>query len=253
MISFWPWRRFNVQDNGLWKGMTEIHCHLLPGVDDGAETREDALRILRFMEKEVKVGRVCITPHTMMDFNSSPGERLKEKFREFMAGYDGNMELYIASEYMIDGFFPDRLAEGLLLLGEWNQKKMVLVEMPMMMIPLNLNLMLDNIFEAGYTPVIAHPERYYCIKEKTFYYLHERGCLMQLNIPSLRGYYGKNVEKTAFRLLAKGLYDFAGFDIHRYEGYAGVIRQLHLSRGDLDRLCLLLDNNKEIHFDSQRY
>lgn len=248
MISFWPYRKFNVQDNGLWRGMTEIHCHLLPGVDDGAETREDALQVLRFMEQEVGVSRVCITPHTMMDFNNAPGERLIEEFQKFIVGYDGNMELYIASEYMMDAFFMNRLMEGLLPLGEWNQKKLVLVEMPIMMSSPNQNLMLDSVFEKGNTPVIAHPERYRYMKEKEYQQLRERGCLLQLNIPSLHGYYGRDAEKTAFRLLDKGLYDFAGFDIHRYVGYAATVRQLQLSRGELDRLCLLLDNNKNINF-----
>lgn len=248
MISFWPCRKFNAQDNGLWKGMTEMHCHLLPGVDDGAETREDALKVLRFMENEVKVRRVCITPHTMMDFNNASGERLEENFQKFKIGYDGALELFIASEYMLDAFFPVRLSEGLLPLGEWNQKKLVLVETPVMMSPPELDSTWEHIFEMGYTPVIAHPERYHYMTKKDLWNLRERGCLLQLNIPSLHGYYGKVVEKNAFRLFVEGLYDFAGFDIHRYEGYARVIRQLQLSRKDLDRLGVLLNNNQNINF-----
>lgn len=248
MISFWPGRKYNVQDNGLWKGMTEIHCHLLPGVDDGVETREAALRLLHFMEKEVGVRRACITPHTMLDFNNAPGILLKEKFHKFMVGYGGRLELHIASEYMIDSFFPKRLSEGLLPLGSWNLKKLVLIELPIMTPPPKMENTLESIFEQGYSPVIAHPERYHYIDERVCSSWRERGCLLQLNLPSLCGYYGKHAEKLAFRLLDKGLYGFAGFDIHRYEGYAAVVRQLYLSRKRMDQLALLLDNGRQVEF-----
>lgn len=248
MISFLPFRKFNVQDNGLWTGMTEIHCHLLPGVDDGVETGEQALRILRFMEEEVQVSRVCITPHTMMDFNNAPGERLHGIFQQFLPAWNGKMELHIASEYMIDSYFSKRLSEGLLLLGIRNQRKLVLVELPAMMRPPDWEATTESIFEMGYTPVIAHPERYHYIRVDDCRTWRERGCLLQLNLPSLHGYYGKHVERLAYRLLDEALYDFAGFDIHRYEGYAAVIRQLNLSRKRMDRLSELLDNARELEF-----
>ena len=77
MISFWFHRLFNACDSGLWTGMTEIHSHILPGVDDGVETKVEALSLLDFMEKEVKGAAGFITPHTMMDFNNSPAGELQ--------------------------------------------------------------------------------------------------------------------------------------------------------------------------------
>lgn len=248
MISFLPFRKFNVQDTGLWTGMTEMHCHLLPGVDDGVETKEQALRILRFMEEEVRVRRVCITPHTMMDFNNAPGERLHGIFQRFLPAWDGKIELHIASEYMIDSYFSKRLSEGLLSLGIQNQRRLVLVELPTMMCPLDWETTMERIFEMGYTPVIAHPERYRYIHVDYCRAWRERGCLLQLNLPSLHGYYGKHIEKQAFQLLDDELYGFAGFDIHRYEGYAAVVRQLSLSRKRMDKLAKLLDNGRKLEF-----
>lgn len=247
-ISFWPERKFNLQDNGIWKGMTEMHCHLLPAVDDGAETKEDALQLLRFMERDVGVRRICMTPHTMMDFNNAPAEKLCEKFCKFREDYSGRMELYLASEYMLDSFFNGHLKQEVLLLGEWGGRKLLLVETSALMPPPNLNETLEDIFAAGYTPVIAHPERYAYLDEPTYIRLRERGCLFQMNIPSLHGYYGKHSQKDALLLLKKGMYTFAGFDIHRYEGYARVIRQLELSRRQTDRLCLLLENSRNLEF-----
>lgn len=248
MISFWAKRKFNLQDNGVWKGMTEMHCHLLPAVDDGAETKEDALQLLRFMERDVGVRRICMTPHTMMDFNNAPAEDLREKFSKFCTDYSGKIELYLASEYMLDASFGEHLKQEMLLLGEWDNKKLILVETSALMPPPTLNETLEEIFAVGYTPVIAHPERYAYLDDPDYVRLRERGCLFQLNIPSLHGYYGKHPQKDAIRLLKQGMYTFAGFDVHRYEGYARTVRQLELSRRQTDRLCLLLDNNKNLEF-----
>ena len=122
MVSFWFERKFNLMDSGIWKGMTEMHCHILPDVDDGVETKEDALQLLRFMERDVGVRRICMTPHTMMDFNDAPAELLREQFVKFCNDYSGKMELYLASEYMLDVSFSNHLKGEMLLLGEWMDK-----------------------------------------------------------------------------------------------------------------------------------
>lgn len=246
MISCWFNKSFNVYNSGLWKGMTEIHSHLLPGVDDGVETKMEALDLLHFMEKEVEVKRVCITPHTMMDFNNSPALQLEGKFQDFLPCYNGSIELSLASEYMLDSYFSHRLSEGLLSLGEWNQKRLLLVEGAGVYLLPGFYDSLEQCFEVGYTPVIAHPERYLYMDKKDYLRMRERGCLFQLNIPSLHGYYGKHVQQVSYRLLNDNMYDFAAFDIHRYVGYARVVRQLSLTRKRLNALCLLLENNQNI-------
>jgi Capsular polysaccharide biosynthesis protein len=251
MVSFWFERTFNLMDNEVWKGMTEIHCHILPDVDDGVETKEDALQLLRFMERDVGVHRICMTPHTMMDFNNAPVTSLKGQFRKFCNDYSGRMELFLASEYMLDVSFGSHLKGEMLPLGEWDGRRLLLVETAALMPPPGLEEMLEDIFSAGYIPVIAHPERYAYMEESDYRRWKERGCLFQLNIPSLHGYYGRYPQKDAVRLLKQGMYDFAGFDIHRYEGYARVIRQLELSRKQLDNVRRLLENNENIQFDGE--
>lgn len=248
MISFWFQKSFNLHNSGLWRGMTEVHSHLLPGVDDGVETNDEALSLLRFMEKEVGVERACFTPHTMMDFNNAPALRLQEKFQKFVSFYSGGIQLSLASEYMLDSSFQHHLSEGVLSLGAWNHRKLLLVEGARMNLLPGFYEKLETCFQAGYTPVIAHPERYIYMDEGDFQKLRERGCLFQLNIPSLHGYYGKQVQQIAYCLLNKEMYDFAAFDIHRYTGYARVIKQLSLPRKRLDQLCFLLENNKMIQF-----
>lgn len=86
--------------SGLLKGMVDCHSHLLPGVDDGVQSMEESLQILREMEQQ-GIRRVWLTPHIMEDI---PNETLalQRKFWELLQQYRGAVELKLAAEYMLD-------------------------------------------------------------------------------------------------------------------------------------------------------
>lgn len=248
MVAFWTERKFNVNASGMWRNMVEIHCHLLPGVDDGVAKLDDTLSLLCYMENEVGVNKVCMTPHTMSDYNCGPTDILIDKFKKIQSVYAGGITLSLSSEYMIDMAFYERLRNGdLLSLGEYENYNLLLVETPLTMPLSHLDKILEDIFSAGYVPVIAHPERYLYMDCQKYRILRESGCLFQMNIPSLYGCYGREVKKRAEALLDKEMYCFAGFDIHSYENYSKVVEGLKLKRKRLERLGELLNNNKFIY------
>jgi len=84
-----------------------------------------------------------------------------------------------------------------------------------------------NLQQAGYKPVIAHPERYLFFHNQMGKYreLRDRGCLLQMNMLSITGYYGKHIKMVADELLKKGLYDYCGSDMH-HQRHAGLLREL---------------------------
>ena len=92
--------------SGLLKGMVDCHSHLLPGVDDGVQSMEESLQILREMEQQ-GIRRVWLTPHIMEDI---PNETLalQRKFWELLQQYRGAVELKLAAEYMLDNLFEER-------------------------------------------------------------------------------------------------------------------------------------------------
>ena len=102
--------------SGLLKGMVDCHSHLLPGVDDGVQSMEESLQILREMEQQ-GIRRVWLTPHIMEDI---PNETLalQRKFRELLQQYRGAVELKLAAEYMLDNLFEERLEKEDLLGGD---------------------------------------------------------------------------------------------------------------------------------------
>ena len=151
--------------SGLLKGMVDCHSHLLPGVDDGVQSMEESLQILREMEQQ-GIRRVWLTPHIMEDI---PNETLalQRKFWELLQQYRGAVELKLAAEYMLDNLFEERLEkEDLLLLEEG--KRFLLVETSYFNPPMDLLSVLQRIQKKGYYPLLAHPERYEYMQKEDY-------------------------------------------------------------------------------------
>ncbi len=193
---------------------TDIHAHWLPGVDDGARTVEEGLEIVEAL-MQLGYKKLIATPHIKQVYYENEPDQLYRVFRDFEAAVaekGWEVELSLAAEYMLDEGFQRHLEEGLLTLSG----NMVLIEMSFFQAYQGLEKLLFDIQLKGYQPVLAHPERYqyYFKKWEQFEMLKERGCLFQLNIPSLTGYYGKEIANVAHRILAQGWYEFAGTDLH---------------------------------------
>lgn len=208
----WPFnKRISLATAGILRGFTDWHCHLLPGVDDGVQTIEEALQILGFHE-ELGIKEVWLTPHIMEDMPNST-EELKARFTELVTAYQGGITLHLAAENMLDNLFEERLeSNDLLPLGA--EGKYLLVETSYFNPPMGLNNILLRIKAKGFIPVLAHPERYLYMGENDYRQLKEMNVLFQLNLPSLTGVYGSEVRRKAGWLLRNRFYELAGSDIH---------------------------------------
>ena len=200
-----------VSDSGIFEDFCDCHCHLLPGVDDGIKKQEDALYILDQWEL-LGMEEVWMTPHVMEDIPNETMD-LTERFKSFCSAYTGQLRLHLAVENMMDGLFLQRLDErDLLPLGMSGIQ--LLVETSYFNPPMGMEDIVRKIKEAGYTPVLAHPERYQYMDMEHYMKWKNAGMLFQLNIPSLVGAYGIDVQKKAEMLLSKNMYDCSGTDIH---------------------------------------
>ena len=125
-----------------------------------------------------------------------------------------DVEIVPAAEYFIDDLFPELLEKGEPLLTLHDN--MVLVEISFISPPRELNHIIFNMVTGGYQPVLAHPERYafYHHQKEIYHRFKDQGCLLQINILSLLGYYGKSVQDAARYLVDKGLVDLIGTDLH---------------------------------------
>lgn len=240
MLPFFNPRK-NMQRAGLLQGMTDVHSHLLPGVDDGVASLEEALQIMKYLQ-EAGVSRMYLTPHIMADLNEKGASELRVRFEEFLGACPDWIELRLAGEYMLDAGFATQCKSGLLTMA----RRHVLVETSYWAAPPNLMDMLYELSLDGYVPILAHPERYGYMTGKTYGLLKENGYKFQLNLMSLAGVYGKPTAYRASRLLEKGFYDFAGSDIHRLDVYRQTVECHLLTRHQQNNLKKLLENNHSL-------
>ena len=140
-------------------------------------------------------------------------QELKEKCEELKSVAPKGITLRLAAENMMDNLLLKRLDErDLIPLGD--DRKYLLVETSYYNPPMDMHRFFERIKESGYIPVLAHPERYQYMDLRHYKMWKEKGVLLQLNVPSLVGAYGPEVQYKAEKLLNKGMYDYCGTDTH---------------------------------------
>jgi tyrosine-protein phosphatase YwqE len=220
---------------------TDIHSHILPGVDDGIKTVTGAREaLLRMAERGVT--DLVLTPHVMTDYPNNTTDNLRAAFLELRRTAPDAPTLYLAGEYMLDSLFPALLKQDMLCIG----RRYILVETSYLAPPPDLHGMLYEIMISGYKPILAHPERYIYMDVKEYDRIMERGCKLQLNLFSLVGMYGNSARRRAEYLLDGGMYDFAGSDIHVLDIYLKALDDLSLNRKRTAEVSRLAANNRMI-------
>ncbi|WP_210486655.1 tyrosine-protein phosphatase [Rufibacter aurantiacus] len=196
----------------------DMHSHLLPGLDDGATTLDDSLQLLEGLSA-LGFKKLCMTPHIMGDFYKNTPETIRAKLQELQEAANARgfeIALSCAAEYYLDEWFSAKLEKGEELLTFGGDRKFLLVETSYMNEPSHLRQVIFATQAAGYTPVLAHPERY------TYFYgrmeallsLRETGVLFQINTNSLTGYYSKQAKEVARQLIKRKAVEFLGTDTH---------------------------------------
>lgn len=235
----WPFsKKQTIATSNVLSGGVDYHSHILPGVDDGIGTLEEALHTLELYARN-GIKELWLTPHVMEDY---PNERasLQKHFSRLQETYKGEIILHLASEYMIDNCFEDLLENGELLpIGKSGNH--LLVETSYFTPPMRLKETLQRIKSRGYHPLLAHPERYMYMDSDYYRELHDMGVKFQLNILSLAGGYGRAVQKNANWLLRNDLYSVAGSDLHCSDAL-DIIKGIPLDRATTERLQKLLSN-----------
>jgi len=191
---------------------TDMHSHLLPGIDDGSPDVEHSVQLKKGLE-DLGYQQFIATPHIMWDIYRNTSSTIHEALEKLRAE-DKSQNIGAAAEYFLDEHFNSMIEkdEGLLALDD----KKVLVEFSFVAAPMDLKEQLFNLQIKGYQPVLAHPERYtyFSGNKRVFEEFKSMGCLFQLNLLSLTGYYGKIPQELAHWLVAKNFIDLVGTDLH---------------------------------------
>lgn len=228
----------------------DLHLHLLPGVDDGARTLDDSLAMARALAS-LGFTRLAPSPHHRERYPSRSRDLCAEKLREVQAAVTAaglGLELFgNAENFFLDEALPGELASGTLrTLGEG---RVLLVEAPYTGPMPMLGDLVFRMKLKGVTPLIAHPERCFEFEKKgRAAQAVEAGALLQLDLGSLTGRYGKPALKLARQFLDDGLYAVAASDLHgpgQAEAWVGeAMRALEKAAGR-DTLDALLRTRPE--------
>lgn len=194
--------------------VTDLHSHLLPEIDDGCNDIDETLLLVKKM-RNLGYKKLILTPHVMLKKYPNTSKIITSRLFELRAMLkvkNISMEVEASAEYYCDNHFIKLIVSNdLLTFGE----RYVLFELPYKTLPETLEKVLKLLFQKAYIPVLAHPERYSFLKTVVdFRKMKSRGVLFQVNINSIGGYYGKEVQKKALMLSQKSMIDFVGSDLH---------------------------------------
>ena len=223
---------------------TDLHSHLIPGIDDGAPDMKTSLKLISGMI-ELGYNKLITTPHIMQDVYPNTRDdilRGLDHLRIAAKNQGFEVEINAAAEYFLDDHVAELLKNKTPLLTI--KSNMVLVEFSMVNPSLGLKEILFEMQMMGYQPIIAHPERYcYLDRAREFFdELKTANCLFQLNLLSLGNYYGRTATELAHYLIKKDYYDLIGSDLHNSH-HLEALQNLRIST-DLKKL---LDSGKIIN------
>lgn len=221
---------------------TDMHSHLLPGIDDGSPDEATSLTLIKGLQ-QLGYRQFIATPHIMWDVHKNDATIIGEaqgRLETAIRQESLSTPIKAAAEYYLDDHFDSLLSQDIPLLPI--KDNLVLVEFSFIAPPHNLKEMLFELQIKGYKPILAHPERYnYLISQKGLYdELKDAGCYFQLNLLSLTGYYGKITSDLAQYLIKKNYIDLLGTDLHHERHLDALTNSTTL----MDGVNSLLDSGK---------
>lgn len=227
--------------------VTDIHSHILPGIDDGSPDIETSLILVEGLMR-LGIKQAIITPHIIGDLYRNDAFTINKALallQKTLLEKQIDFTVSAAAEYMLDAYFFELLASDTSLLTLKNN--LVLTEFSYADKPYNVEQQLFKIITEGYQPILAHPERYgyYHNDFKQYNHLNEIGFLLQVNLLSLTGYYGKPAAKAANYIIKNNLHSFVGTDLHHE-------RHLNALSNDKNKLLFkAVFNDKILNEDMQ--
>ena len=229
---------------------TDMHCHILPGVDHGSQDIDQSLEMLR-AEIDMGISHVILTSHVTAETFENTPETLTAAFETLKKAVEEEglpVDLDVSAEYRIDEYWNREYEAGHLLPMPGNR---ILLENSFVQELIGIDKMMFDLQVKGYRPILAHPERYryYYDRKDRYKSLHSASVKFQVNILSLEGYFGRGARETALWLIDNNLCDMLGSDMHSMD-HAHIIQDYIASRA-WRKLCEKYDLPKRIINDRE--
>ncbi|MGL5717463.1 MAG: tyrosine-protein phosphatase [Paraclostridium sp.] len=196
--------------------MIDIHCHILPGVDDGSTGLSESIEMAKIASSE-GIKKIVNTSHYHFDFKYKKGNELKSILNEFnkvLKDENINIEVILGNELYYTEDLIGKLDE--LDFFTINDSRYLLIEFSPINLPKNLEDVVYEIRLKKYIPILAHVERYKDIQDNPnlIYDLIKEGALIQVNASSILGKNGKEAKEVSEILIRNDMVHFIGTDAH---------------------------------------
>lgn len=206
----------------------DLHSHLIPGIDDGAKDIEQSILLIEEL-RILGYKKLIITPH-VSDMFPNTSSIILAGFRilkEELIRREIEIEIEVGAEYYADDNFEILLENSDIL--SFGKEKYLLYELSYFTLHHDIENLIYNIKLKGYTPILAHPERYFYFHSNFNKYreLKEMGTLFQINLNSINGYYNKDIKRVSNQLIKNSLVDFIGSDTHHMTHIKGLKKSLN--------------------------
>lgn len=221
---------------------TDVHSHLLAALDDGVRNHEEAIELVRNFYS-LGYRKLITTPHVNSDYYRNEPSSIRQTLHDLknlVAKENIPISIEAAAEYYLDEELMKKVEarESLLTFGQMH----VLFETNFLNEPYQLNDFIFQVITQGYKPILAHPERYAYMTMEKAEELRDRGALLQINIPSILGYYSKPIQRLAIKFIEQGWVDLLGSDCHN-QNYIHVLEAAPRDRYFRKAVDLPLLNN----------
>ena len=207
--------------------MIDIHSHVLPGIDDGCKIATESLEILKGLEEQGITDLIC-TPHYIAETSQvSPkaqNQILLEALQDRAEKNGLSIKLHLGNEIYINKDIEKLLRYK--KISPLAGSKYLLIELPMSGEFEQYDDILLNLVQKGWKVILAHPERYHSFQKhyEKITELHQQGILLQCNLGSFIGQYGKNAKKTAQKIAKDKMIFCLGSDIHHARNYKEITK-----------------------------
>ncbi|MTI71999.1 MAG: capsular biosynthesis protein [Firmicutes bacterium] len=220
--------------------MYDMHCHILPGVDDGADSFETSIKMIKISKKNGFKG-IFATPHYVDNTTYNNTKLIKENFlklKDKIKKQGIDIDIYIGNEVYVVPNLIKLFEKGFVY--TLNNSRYMLIEFPMLDNPYFIESLIYDLKVKGIVPIIAHPERYKMIisNPNVLFKFIKQGALVQINLPSLKGSYGPIIKDTAKILIEHDMLHFIGTDAHSFNRRTPNVEK------SLDEFKAIVSNDK---------
>ncbi|HAM51440.1 MAG TPA: capsule biosynthesis protein CapC [Nitrospiraceae bacterium] len=227
----------------------DIHCHILPGIDDGPVDMRESVEMAR-MAIDDGISTIFATPHIMDGVYDNTTLKIKEAYGELLSSLPAGITLLCGADVRISPDMIKKIERG--DIPTLHGSGYLLIELPHFVIPPSMNDFVFNLKQRGMTPILTHPERHLLLSKNltVLKSLRSFGAMIQITAQSIIGGFGRDIRKASISMLKEGLVDFVASDAHnlrkRPPQLSAACRQVEALFGDETARRLFALNQKQI-------